>query len=167
MRRCIAEHKASFWDLFTYERTTTLTQFISLIWYFTIHEHVYEALSLLVFIQYISVRCSEKIFKYWKIRKIITIMAKKIEELSQRKLAIRKCASSIYHHFNCKSSKCSQISCKKVEKVNQHSAACNKRKTCGICRQYIALLNYHSKICRDVSCPVPNCLALRGLRHER
>lgn len=90
-------------------------------------------------------------------------MAKKISEPISREAKIQKSCSAMSHHFNCKSTNCTVISCRKIKKLNHHKETC-RRPSCGICRQYIALISYHSKTCNENICSIPHCSQFKNLR---
>lgn len=74
---------------------------------------------------------------------------------------IEKSVSAIDHHYKCCNSSsyksCQIISCKKIAKLNEHMHTCSLKESCTICKQFAALLKYHSKNCRDNGCEVLKC----------
>lgn len=74
---------------------------------------------------------------------------------------IEKSIEAIQHHYKCCNSSdkksCQIISCKKISKLDVHFRTCARRSSCNICKQFTALLKYHSEKCRDNNCEVLNC----------
>lgn len=90
-------------------------------------------------------------------------------ENSERKIALDKCTQLLKTHFNhSKSSKCQSLSCFKISHVNSHMEKCqNKNASCKICRQFLALIMHHSKMCNNLKCLVPHCRVFKHIRHQK
>lgn len=85
---------------------------------------------------------------------------------TERKLAIERSSKQLLHHFYCQEKECSSIPCQKIGKVYKHLNDC-EIKNCRICRQFLALVNYHSRTCKQRVCKVPQCFYFRVLKQSQ
>lgn len=79
-------------------------------------------------------------------------------------MAIEKCNEAIVHNSNCSLKECTLISCRKVEKLFHHKNICQRVAGCGICKQFLALISFHSKNCHIQNCSVKYCREFKELR---
>lgn len=94
------------------------------------------------------------------------VVASKIKDTARLQTII-KCDEGIVHHFHCNNKNCEMLSCKKLQLVNNHRLNCRSGSGCEICRQFYALLSYHSKYCStDNICNVPYCKQFKELRRK-
>lgn len=86
--------------------------------------------------------------------------------LNERIIAIRKSCDALVHHYQCpNNTECKIISCGKIKKLKQHENVC-RRASCGICKQFKALISYHSKTCLSNTCPIEKCAEFKLLREQ-
>lgn len=93
-------------------------------------------------------------------QKIKMLITKKKES---RLAAIVTSAKALEHYFNCEAKKCTKLAALKMERVHKHSCTCQKT-NCVVCKQFLALTNFHYKICQTKGCRVPRCSAYKILR---
>lgn len=87
-----------------------------------------------------------------------------------RRLSILRCIQSLRHARQCFDASCSQVDCRKMKRVVQHTKGCQRKNngSCPVCKQLIALCCYHAKQCRENPCPIPYCLNIKQkLRQHR
>lgn len=75
---------------------------------------------------------------------------------------VKRCADSLVHACHCCDSSCRLPSCHKMKHVLKHWRLCHiSNADCPICKQFIALVTWHLKRCRQSTCLVPNCASVR------
>lgn len=91
----------------------------------------------------------------------------KKKEISDQKLnSINKAEEVMLRHFkNIK--KCKDLKCYKIERIDSHFKKCCKAESCRWCKEYFALLCYHTLHRCDnyLNCVIPYCIAI-GLKYK-
>jgi E1A/CREB-binding protein len=70
----------------------------------------------------------------------------------------------LIHSSSCTNPQCPSQNCRKMKGLLEHTKVCSSRSTkkpCQICRRVFALLQIHSRDCRDDACPVLYCKVFR------
>mmetsp|Transcript_9580 Transcript_9580/g.11848 ORF Transcript_9580/g.11848 Transcript_9580/m.11848 type:complete len:1772 (-) Transcript_9580:280-5595(-) len=81
----------------------------------------------------------------------------------ERQRSIQLHMQLLLHAATCVSPKCPSANCTKMKGLLKHGAACNVKATggCHVCKRIWALLQIHARQCKQATCPVPNCMAIR------
>jgi hypothetical protein len=82
-----------------------------------------------------------------------------------KKELLNNVESILVEHFQ-NPKKCQNLKCLKIQKIDEHFKKCCKIKTCRWCKEYFALICYHTlRSCKNyLNCAVPYCKPI-GLKY--
>eukprot|EP00984_Skeletonema_dohrnii_P027872 scaffold17571_cov154-Skeletonema_dohrnii-CCMP3373.AAC.2 len=89
------------------------------------------------------------------------------EQRSERERSIRLHINLIEHSSRCTSSTCTSSNCQKMKSHLIHGLVCTVKSSggCKLCMRIWALLKIHAQRCKNNTCPVPQCIAIKnGIR---
>mmetsp|Transcript_16450 Transcript_16450/g.23398 ORF Transcript_16450/g.23398 Transcript_16450/m.23398 type:complete len:1651 (+) Transcript_16450:347-5299(+) len=84
-------------------------------------------------------------------------------QIKDRQTNIRLHIQLIEHASKCNLPSCTSSNCAKMKNYLDHASKCKQKSTgeCKICRRIWTLLRYHAQSCKNKTCSIPQCLAIR------
>jgi len=89
------------------------------------------------------------------------------EQRRERERNIQFHITVIEQSSRCKSSTCGSSNCQKMKSCIKHVSVCTVKSSggCKLCKRIWALLKIHAHRCKNNTCPVPQCIAIKnGIR---